>query len=121
PVHLVLSLFRKIPLCEYGIARCRFVWSLWIIAYKDHLAVIISGPSLGAHQVITVILFVNVRGLYPDRFFGKVHTSVYDDLVCTGNDLVLFHIVLPNLDYPMSFVKRLFRSVVVHHVGSSVI
>lgn len=123
PVHFIFPFLWEMSLRKNRIAWCRNVWTFRIVAYKNYFAVPATRSTFGTHQVILPVFLVNVRSLNPNRLFREVNTSIHNNFVGSGNYLVIYQIIFPNLDYTVSVVKLFscIGSIIVHNIRFAVI
>ena len=95
----------QITLRQYGVVVGRGVRTFRVITGEDHFTVPVTGTPLGTHQVIDAVSFVDMGCFNPDRFLCDVHASIHDNLVTAGDYLIVLHIILPNLYYPVTLIQ----------------
>jgi len=79
--------------------------------------------AFGTHQIVTVISFIDVRCFNPYWFLRKIDSTIDNDFIGSGNNLVVFQIVLPDFDNPVPVVQ-LFSGVggiVVYYVCLTIV
>ncbi len=94
-----------------------------MVAGKDHLTVPVASTSFGTHKVVGAIFFINMRSLNPDRLLCDIYSSVHNNLIGAGNDLIFLQVIFPYFDYPVPLIA-LFPSIgriVVDYIGFSVV
>ena len=123
PVDLVHPVGMQVTLRQDRVVARRLVGPFWMITGEDHLTVPVACAPFGTHQVIDTISFVDMRCFNPDGLFGDINTTVHNDLIRAGDDLIHRHVIFPYLDHPVSFIKFLATvgCIVVNHIGFTVL
>ena len=81
-----------------------------------------SCTTFGAHQIVFSVSFVNVRCFNPDWLFAKIHATINYHFIGSGNYLIFFQIVFPNLYHAVTIVQLLtfIGRIVVNHISFSI-
>src|SRR5690606_20308404 len=90
---------------------------------ENHLAMVGAGSAFGTHQIIFTVPLIDMGRLNPDRLFRNIHTTINNNFVGSGNNLILLYIVIPNFDYAMTFVQffSLIGRIVMHLVSLAIV
>ncbi len=119
PIHFVGTLPGEMALRQNRVTGSRGIGTPGIITDEDHLAVPSSGTSFGTHQVILPVFLVDMRRLNPDRFLRKINATIHNNLIGSGDDLVVLHIIIPYFDDPVAVIQLLsgVGGIVMNHIA----
>ena len=123
PIHHILPVLIQVSLAQDRIIGSRNKGTFRAVTHKDYFTMPISGTAFGTHQIVASILLIDMRSFNPDRFLGQIHTTIHNNLIRTGNHLIVFHIILPDFNHTVSVIEffTTLRSVIMNHIRLAVI
>jgi hypothetical protein len=117
----IFAVGRQIALCQ---DRIDFAWCescVDTVSLEDYFAVVITGATLGAHQIILTTDMVEVWAFNPNRVFRWIYTAV-NQHTCIAAHLSGAPIKFTDEYGTMTVVKRAtHRHIVINNVSFTII